>query len=198
MLHENEYLSDLFLITCIKQYSCRNAYDCKPDPAMAGLAIRLYEITIEGTDAAGNIGRDQCWVIIVPNNMMIQDVDSIVQKSSVRYPVAATTDLGIMLETKTNIILKYMYDLSQAQMKKIDAATNAAHDRGLMEYDEGGDPKMLHELNDNTPNNSNIKQGEKIEVELWMAVNAVGVVGIAGVGVGVGFGFVLGRIGRAG
>ncbi len=42
--------------------------------------------------------------------------------------------------------------------------------------------------------NSNIKHREKIEVELWMAINAVGVVAIAAVGVG----FVLGRIGLAG
>ena len=44
-------------------FSCRDAYDCTPDPAMEGLAIRLYEITIEGSDAAGNVGRDQCRVI---------------------------------------------------------------------------------------------------------------------------------------
>ena len=81
---------------------------------MGGLAIRLYEITVEGTDAAGNIGRDLCRVIIVPSNMTIQDADATVQESSVRYPVAATTDLGIMLETKTNIILGYIHDSSKA------------------------------------------------------------------------------------
>ena len=61
---------------------------------MAGLSIRLYYITIEGSDAAGNIGRDQCRVIIIPRNMKIQQADAIVQKSSVRYPIAATTDVG--------------------------------------------------------------------------------------------------------
>ena len=75
------YLPHLFLISCFMQYrvfSCRDAYDCTPDPAMTGLAIRLYEITIEGSDAAGNIGSDQCRVIIIPSNMTIQDADAII------------------------------------------------------------------------------------------------------------------------
>ena len=146
-------------------FSCKDAHDCKLDPAMAGLGIRLYYITIEGSDAAGNIGRDQCRVIIIPRNMTIQDVDAIVQKSNIRYPVSATADLGIMLETKTNIILKYMYDLGQAQINAIKAtqsATNsAARARGLIESDEGGDLALL------------VKQREKIEVELWMVVATV-------------------------
>ena len=189
LLYEYEYLSHLFLISCFMQYrvfSCRDAYDCTPDPAMAGLAIRLYEITIEGSDAAGNIGRDQCRVIIIPSNMTIQDADTIVQKSSVRFPVATTTDLGIMLETKTNILLRYMYDLSQALSNKIDAThstTNRARERDLMVADEERDPTMLHD--ENTPTNSDIKQSRKIEVEIWMIVAVVGCVGfgfVAGVG----------------
>ncbi len=154
---------------------------------MAGLAIRLYEITIEGSDAAGNVGRDQCVVIIIPSNMTTQDADAIVQKSSTRYPVAATTDLGIMLETKTNIILGYIHDSSQALFNKIDAThstTNRARGRGLMEVDEEGDPTMLYK---NTPTYSNIKQREKIEVELWLAVAAVGYTVVCVV-----FGFVAG------
>ena len=153
-------------------FSCRDAYDCTPDPAMAGLAIRLYEITIEGSDAAGNIGRDQCRVIIIPSNMTIEDADTIVQKSSVRYPVATTTDLGIMLETKTNIILRYVYDLSQALSNKIDAThstTNSARERDLMVADEERDPTI---------------QRGKIEVEIREIIVAV-----AGC---VGFGFVVG------
>ena len=193
LLYEYEYLSHLFLISCFMQYrvfSCRDAYDCTPDPAMAGLAIRLYEITIEGSDAAGNIGRDQCRVIIIPSNMTIEDADTIVQRSIVRYPVAATTDLGIMLETKTNILLRYMYDLSQALSNKIDAThstTNRARERDLMVADEERDSTMLH--SENTPTNSNIKQRGKIEVELWMigsAVAAVGVVFCVGFVAGVG------------
>ena len=186
LLYEYEYLSHLFLISCFMQYrvfSCRDAYDCTPDPAMAGLAIRLYEITIEGSDAAGNIGRDQCRVIIIPSNMTIQDADAIVQRSTVRFPVAATTDLGIMLETKTNILLRYMYDLGQALSNKIDAThstTNRARERDLMVADEERDPTMLHE---NAPTNSNIKQRGKIEVELWMIVCGAFLAGfVAGVG----------------
>jgi hypothetical protein len=173
LLYEYEYLSHLFLISCFMQYrvfSCRDAYDCTPDPAMAGLAIRLYEITIEGSDAAGNIGRDQCRVIIIPSNMTIQDADAIVQRSTVRFPVAATTDLGIMLETKTNIILRYVHDVGQALSNKIDdthSATNRARERDLMIADEERDQTMLHE---NALTNSNIKQRGKIEVELWMIV----------------------------
>jgi len=133
-------------------------------------------------------------VIIVPGNMTIQEADAIIQKSSVRYPVAATTDLGIMLETKTNILLKYMYDLSQAQMKKIDAThsvTNSgARDRGLMEADEWRSLSMLHE----NPPTDVVKQTVKIEVELWMLAATV----VGCVCAGVGFGFALGRIGRAG
>jgi hypothetical protein len=169
-------------------FSCREAYDCTPDPAMADLAIRLYYITIEGSDAAGNIGRDQCKVIIIPRNMTIQDADAIVRKSSARYPVAATTDMGIMLEAKTNIILGYIHDSSQALFSKIDAVhstTNRARDRGLMEADEDRDTTMLHE---NRPTSLNIKQRKKIEVELWMAGAAVVFV------VGVGFGFVASNI----
>ena len=153
-------------------FSCRDAYDCTPDPAMAGLAIRLYEITIEGSDAAGNIGRDQCRVIIIPSNMTIEDADTIVQKSSVRYPVATTTDLGIMLETKTNIILRYVYDVGQALTDKIDAThstTNRARERDLMVAGEERDPTM---------------QRGKIEVEIREII--VAVVGC------VGFGFVVG------
>jgi hypothetical protein len=145
---------------------------------MAGLAIRLYEITIEGSDAAGNIGRDQCRVIIIPSNMTIQDADTIVQKSSVRFPVAATTDLGIMLETQTNILLRYMYDLGQALSNKIDAThstTNRARERDLMIADEERDPIMLHE---NAPTDSNIKQRGTIEVEIIVAVVVGFVVGV--------------------
>ena len=165
-------------------FSCRDAYGCTPDPAMAGLAIRLYEITIEGSDAAGNIGRDQCRVIIIPSNMTIQDADTIVQRSIVRFPVATTTDLGIMLETKTNILLTYMYDLGQALTNKIDATrstTNRARERDLMIADEERDPTMLYE---NAPTNSNIKQRGTIEVEIREII--VAVVGC------VGFGFVIG------
>jgi hypothetical protein len=149
---------------------------------MAGLALRLYEITIEGSDAAGNVGRDQCRVIIISSNMTIQDADAIVQKSSVRFPVATTTDIGIMLETKTNIILRYVYDMGQALTNKIDAShsiTDKARERDLMVAGEARDPTML---NENTMNNSNIKQSGKIEVELIVAAGIVLVVGI-----GVGF-----------
>ena len=148
-------------------FSCRNTFDCKPDPAMEGLAIRVYEITIEGSDAARNIGSDQCRVIIIPGNMTIQDVDAIVQKSSIRYPVAATTDVGIMLETKTNILLGYIHDMGQALFNKMEAShstTNRERERGLM---EAGEVKDLATLNENSPTKINIKQIEKIEVELW-------------------------------
>ncbi len=183
-------MSHLFLISCFMQcrvFSCRDAYDCTPDPAMAGLAIRLYEITIEGSDAAGNIGRDQCRVIIIPSNMTIQDADAIIQKSSARYSVVVTTDLGIMLETKTNIILGYVYDMGQALTNKIDAThstTNRARERDLMNAEEERDPTMLHY--ENTPANSNINQRGKIEVELWMAAVAVGCVGVVFFAAGVG------------
>ena len=156
-------------------FSCRDAYDCTPDPAMVGLAIRLYEITIEGSDAAGNIDRDQCRVIIIPSNMTIQDADAIVQRSTVRFPVAATTDLGIMLETKTNILLRYMYDLSQALSNKIDAThstTNRARERDLMVAGEERGPTML---NENTVNNSNYDPRKMAEVEIWKFVAAVAV-----------------------
>ena len=194
LLYEYEYLLHLFLISCFMQYrvfSCRDAYDCTPDPAMTGLAIRLYEITIEGSDAAGNIGSDQCRVIIIPSNMTIQDADAIVQKSSVRFPVATTTDLGIMLETKTNIILRYVYDVGQALTNKIDAThstTNRARERDLMIADEERDPTMLHE---NAPTNSNIKQRGTIEVDIWMIVAVVGCVGFVGFVVGVGTVFMI-------
>jgi hypothetical protein len=141
---------------------------------MAGLGIRLYYITIEGSDAAGNIGRDQCRVIIIPRNMTIQQADAIVQKSSVRYPIAATTDVGIMLEAKTNIILGYIHDSSQALFNEIKAShstTNRERERGLMEADEAKD---LATLNENSPTNINIQQIAKIEVELWMVVAAAG------------------------
>ena len=146
---------------------------------MAGFAIRLYEITIEGSDAAGNVGRDQCRVIIIPSNMTIQDADAIVQKSSVRFSAATTTDLGIMLETKTNIILRYVYDVGQEIIKQ--SRTNKARERNLMVAGEERDPTKLRY--ENTPTNSNIKQSGKIEVELIVA--AVGCVGfgfVAGVG----------------
>ena len=165
-------------------FSCRDAYDCTPDPAMEGLAIRLYEITIEGSDAAGNVGRDQCRVIIIPSNMTIQDADAIVQKSSVRFPVATTTDMGIMLETNTNIILRYVYDVGQALTNKIDAThstTNRARKRDLI---VAGEERDITILNENTPTNSNIKQSVKIKVvELIVAaVGCVGVGFVAGVG----------------
>jgi hypothetical protein len=172
-------------------FSCSDTYGCKPDAAMAGLAIRLYEITIEASDAAGNIGRDQCRVIIVPHNMTIQDVDAIVQKSTVRYPVAATTDLGVMLEIKTNLLLSYIYDSSQALFNKIDAThsrTSRALERVLMEAGDG-EERASTMLNEYMPTNSNMKQREKVEVELWSVV---------GILAGVCFGFVLGRIGRSG
>jgi hypothetical protein len=154
---------------------------------MAGFAIRLYEITIEGSDAAGNVDRDQCRVIIIPSNMTIQDADAIVQKSSVRFPVAATTDMGIMLETKTNIILRYVYDMGQALTNKIDAShsiTDRARERDLMVAGEERGPTMLHF--ENTLTKSNIKQSEKIRVDpSWIIFAAVGCVGVgfvAGVG----------------
>ena len=179
------YLPHLFLFSCFMQYrvfSCRDAYDCTPDPAMTGLAIRLYEITIEGSDAAGNIGSDQCRVIIIPSNMTIEDADTIVQKSSVRYPVAATTDLGIMLEAKTNILLRYVYDVGQALTNKIDAThstTNRARERDLMVAGEERDPTMLHE---NALTNSNIKQRGTIEVEIIEIIGCVGFGFVVGVG----------------
>jgi hypothetical protein len=151
---------------------------------MEGLAIRLYEITIEGSDAAGNIGRDQCRVIIISSNMTIQDTDAIVQKSSARFPVATTTDLGIMLETKTNNMMKYMYDVGQALGKKIDATLstkNRALERNLMVAGVETDPTMLH--SEDTPTYSNIKERGKIEVELWMIVCGAFVAGfVASVG----------------
>jgi hypothetical protein len=152
---------------------------------MAGFAIRLYEVTIEGSDAAGNVGSDQCRVIIIPSNMTIQDADAIVQKSSVRFPVATTTDMGIMLETKTNIMMKYMYDVGQSLQNSIDAITaNKARERDLMVADEERDPTMLHY--NNMPTKSDIKQSEKIRVDpSWIIVAAVGCVGVgfvAGVG----------------
>ena len=168
-------------------FSCRDAYDCTPDPAMVGLAIRLYEITIEGSDAAGNIGRDQCRVIIIPSNMTIQDADAVVQKSSVRFPVAKTTDLGIMLETKTNILLGHVYDVGQEIINKIDASQSIAKrasERDLMVAGEERDPTMLRY--ENTPTKSNIKENGKIRVDpSWIIVAAVGCVGVgfvAGVG----------------
>ena len=193
LLYEHEYMSSLFLIfmrhaISFRVFSCRDAYDCKPDPAMAGLAIRLYEITIEASDAAGNIGRDQCRVIILPSNMTIQDMDAIVQKSIVRYPVAATADLGIMVETNTNIILRYMHDLSQGILNKIDS-TQSTTSRALHRVERASTM-----LNDYMPTYSNMKQREKIEVE-----GVVGIFGfVLGILAGVGVGFVLGRIGRAG
>ncbi len=42
-----------------------------------------------------------------------------------------------------------------------------------------GEKKDTTMLRENTPTNSNIKHREKIEVELWMAINAVGVVAIS-------------------
>jgi hypothetical protein len=116
--------------------------------------------------------------------MTIQDMDAIVQKSIVRYPVAATTDLGIMLETNTNIMLGYMHDLSQGLLNKIDAThstTNRTRERDLMIANGERDPTMLYE---NAPTNSNIKQRGTIEVEIREII--VAVVGC------VGFGFVVG------
>jgi hypothetical protein len=120
--------------------------------------------------------------------MTIQDADAIVQKSSVRFPVATTTDLGIMLETKTNDIMKYMYDVGQALQHSIDAThstTNRARERDLMVAGEERDPTMLH--SEDTPTNSNIKQRGKIEVELWMIGSAVAAAGVC-------VGFVVGEI----
>ena len=165
-------------------FSCRDAYDCTPDPA-TGLAMRLYEITIEGSDAAGNVGSDLCRVIIISSNMTIQDADAIIKKSSVRFPVATTTDVGIMLETKTNIILKYMYDLGQALTNKIDAShsiTNRARERDLMVAGEEWDPTIL---NENTVNNSNYDPRKMAEVEIWKFVAAVAVGMVVGICVGV-------------
>jgi hypothetical protein len=124
--------------------------------------------------------------------MSIQDVDAIVQKSTVRYPVAATADLGVMLETKTNLLLRYIHDSSQAlfnEIKVTQYTTNRARERGLMEAGDG-EVRASTMLNEYMRTNSNMKQRVKIEVDLWMAVNAVGFL--------VGFGFVLGRIGRVG
>jgi len=149
---------------------------------MAGFAIRLYEITIEGSDAAGNVGRDQCRVIIISSNMTIQDADAIVPKSSVRFPVATTTDMGIMLETNTNIILRYMYDVGQSLQYSIDAITaNKARERDLMVAGEARDPTML---NENTMNNSNYDPRKMAEVEIWKFVAAVAVGICVGVVVG--------------
>ena len=149
---------------------------------MAGFAIRFYEITIEGSDAAGNVGSDQCRVIIIPSNMTIQDADAIVQKSSVRFPVATATDVGVILETKTNIILRYVYDVGQEIMKQ--SRTNKARERDLMVAGEERDPTMIRY--DNTPTKSDIKQSEMIRVDpSWIIVAAVGCIG-------VGFGFVAG------
>jgi hypothetical protein len=114
----------------------------------------------EASDAAGNIGRDQCRVIIVPHNMMIQEVDVIIQKSTVRYPVAATADLGVMLETKTNLLLRYIHDSSQALFNKIDATqytTNRARERGLMEAGDG-EVRASTMLNEYMRTNSNMTQ----------------------------------------
>jgi hypothetical protein len=163
---------------------------------MAGFAIRLYEITIEGSDAAGNVGSDQCRVIIIPSNMTIQDADAIVQKSIVRFPVATTTDMGIMLETNTNILLRYMYDSSQALLSMIDTVgqeivnkidathsiTNKARERDLMLAGEARDPTML---NENTVNNSNYDPRKMAEVEIWKFVAAVAVGICVGICVGV-------------
>jgi hypothetical protein len=154
-----------------------------------GLAIRLYEITIEGTDAAGNIGSDQCRVIIISSNMTIQDV---LQKSSVRFPVATTTDLGIMLETKTNIILGYVYDVGQEIFNMIDASqsiTNRAQNRDLMVADKERDLKILKE---NTPTNSNFDPRKMAEVEIWKFVAAVAIGICVGVVVGICVGVVVG------
>ncbi len=112
----------------------------------------------EASDAAGNIGRDQCRVIIVLHNMTIQEVDAIVQKSTVRYP--ATANLGVMLETKTNLLLSYIHDSSQALFNKIDATqytTNRARERGLMEAGDG-EVRASTMLNEYMRTNSNMKQ----------------------------------------
>jgi hypothetical protein len=156
---------------------------------MAELAIRLFDITIEGSDAAGNIGRDQCMVIIIPNNMTIQDAESIAQNSRVRYKIA-TADLGIMLDTQTNIIMKYMYDLSQAVITKIDdthqysnaITANRAQKRDLLIADKERD---LTILNENMPTNSNFDPRKMAEVEIWKFVAAVAVGICVGVVVGV-------------
>jgi hypothetical protein len=84
-----------------------------------------------------------------------------------------------MLETKTNIILRYVYDVGQEIIKQ--SRTNKARERNLMVAGEERDPTKLRY--ENTPTNSNIKQSGKIEVELIVA--AVGCVGfgfVAGVG----------------
>jgi hypothetical protein len=192
----------LFSLLCYKSvffcvFSCRDAYDCKTDPDMAELALRLFDITIEGSDAAGNIGRDQCMVIIIPNNMTIQDAESIAQNSRVRYKIA-TADLGIMLDTQTNIIMKYMYDLSQAVITKIDdthqysidaITANRAQKRDLLIADKERD---LIILNENTATNSNFDPRKMAEVEIWKwkFVAAVGI--CVGVVVGICVGVVVG------
>ena len=189
------YLLICYLFSCFMQYcvfSCRDSYDCKTDPAVEGLAIRLYEITIEGTDAAGNIGSDQCRVIIISSNMTIQDADAVLQKSSVRFPVATTTDLGIMLETKTNIILGYVYDVGQEIFNMIDASqsiTNRAQNRDLMVADKERDLKIHKE---NTPTNSNFDPRKMAEVEIWKFVAAVAIGICVGMVVGICVGVVVG------
>ena len=56
---------------------------------MTGQALlRVYDINLVAYDAAKNIGRDQCRVVIIPNDMATQDADAIVQKSRVRYLIA--------------------------------------------------------------------------------------------------------------
>ena len=131
-------------------------------------------------------------VIIISSNMTIQDADAVLQKSSVRFPVATTTDLGIMLETKTNIILGYVYDVGQEIFNMIDASqsiTNRAQNRDLMVADKERDLKILKE---NTPTNSNFDPRKMAEVEIWKFVAAVAIGICVGMVVGICVGVVVG------
>ena len=52
--------------------SCENnkipqIWPCEKDPTMGDLSFRYYNITVTGTDSAGNVGSDNCKVIIMPN-----------------------------------------------------------------------------------------------------------------------------------
>ena len=55
---------------------------------MIGQALRVYDINVVAYDAARNIGRDQCRVVIIPHDMSTNDADAIVEKSRVRYHIA--------------------------------------------------------------------------------------------------------------
>ena len=55
---------------------------------MIGQALRVYDINVVAYDAARNIGRDQCRVVIIPHDMSTNDADAIVEKSRFRYHIA--------------------------------------------------------------------------------------------------------------